>query len=207
MSTETTAHPNERGSGTPEGELDPEALSTIRQMLAEDQHQTPGAARNGRRGVDMLQTAVPISAQTTRGEPKVSILDGPRRAIRGYRPKVWHIFVAVLLLVTLWSPWLIVGFAASIVFVALGLTLVLGTDGFWYRVMRLSQRYAKKNPRGAVRLRRRFNAVATRWDRVLDKFPEGKVDGLYLPDFEQMAAADNQREHTIDQRFSDLREG
>ena len=44
-----------------------------------------------------------------------------------------------------------------------------------------------------------------KWDAVLDRFPEGTVDGLYLPDFGEMAAAETRYDEALDRRFDSLR--
>ena len=45
-----------------------------------------------------------------------------------------------------------------------------------------------------------------KWDAVLDRFPEGTVDGLYLPDFGEMAAAEARHDAALDRRFDRLRD-
>jgi len=42
------------------------------------------------------------------------------------------------------------------------------------------------------------------WDGILDRFPEGTVDGLYLPDFGELAAADDRHTEAMDRRLSGL---
>lgn len=44
-----------------------------------------------------------------------------------------------------------------------------------------------------------------KWDAVLDRFPEGTVDGLYLPDFGEMAEAEARHDAALDRRFDRLR--
>ena len=65
-------------------------------------------------------------------------------------------------------------------------------------------------PRGGSSLQGRVPDAVLRkprvkWDAVLDRFPEGTVDGLYLPDFGEMAAADTRHDEALDRRFDSLR--
>ncbi|WP_394415134.1 hypothetical protein [Sulfitobacter sp. 1A12126] len=92
------------------------------------------------------------------------------------------------------------------VFVALGVFLALGYDGFWQRAMALGRWYAARRPERAAALHARLDAFAMKWDAVLDRFPEGTVDGLYLPDFGEMAAAEARHDAALDRRFDRLRD-
>jgi hypothetical protein len=85
--------------------------------------------------------------------------------------------------------------------------LTLGHDGFWLRAMRLGSWYATRNPQRAARLQKMLDAFAMRWDMILDRLPEGSVDGLYLPDFSEMATAEVRYDAVLDRRFANLREG
>jgi len=46
--------------------------------------------------------------------------------------------------------------------------------------------------------------LSVAWDGILDRFPEGTVDGLYLPDFGELAAADDRHTEAMDRRLSGL---
>ena len=44
------------------------------------------------------------------------------------------------------------------------------------------------------------------WDAILDRFPEGTVDALYMPDFGELAAADVRHDAVMERRLESLRE-
>jgi hypothetical protein len=114
--------------------------------------------------------------------------------------------VGVLLLVY-FRPWLVVSILLLWVFLVAGIFLMLGYDGFWRRSMKAARWYAKRRPARAVELHRKLDAFAMKWDAVLDRFPEGTVDGLYLPDFRAAEHAQVQQDAAIDRRLSQIREG
>lgn len=73
--------------------------------------------------------------------------------------------------------------------------------------MGLGRWYARRRPNRAAELHRKLDAFAMKWDAVLDRFPEGSVDGLYLPDFGELATADARHDEALDRRFANLRKG
>jgi hypothetical protein len=110
-----------------------------------------------------------------------------------------------LALLVLFRPWLVVGVLLLTVFLILGVFLALGYDGFWRRGMAIGRWYAGRRPERAADLHNRLDAFAIKWDAILDRFPEGTVDGLYLPDFGEMAAADARHDAAMARRFDSLR--
>ena len=122
-----------------------------------------------------------------------------------WRPSPGMIGLAVLALLVVLRPLLVLGLILLMVFITLGVFLALGYDGFWQRAMALGRWYAKRRPERAARIHARLDAFAMRWDAVLDRFPEGTVDGLYLPDFGEKAAADLRHDEALDRRFDSLR--
>ena len=118
-------------------------------------------------------------------EPEVAVVKKGlvarlKSRVTGYRPKPKHLVFAALALLVLLRPWLVVGLILLTIFLFIGVFLILGYDGFWRRAMGLA---------------------------ILDRFPEGSVDGLYLPDFGDLATADKRHDEALDRRFSDMREG
>jgi hypothetical protein len=49
--------------------------------------------------------------------------------------------------------------------------------------------------------------MADRWDRFLDRFPQGSVDSLYMPDFQAISHDEARDEARLKQRLERLREG
>ncbi|MFG6515814.1 hypothetical protein ACGYLX_00010 [Sulfitobacter sp. 1A13496] len=114
--------------------------------------------------------------------------------------------LSLLALAVVLRPWLVFGVLFITVFIVLGVFLALGYDGFWQRAMALGRWYAARRPERAAALHARLDAFAIKWDAVLDRFPEGTVDGLYLPDFGEMAAAEARHDAALDRRFDRLRD-
>lgn len=124
--------------------------------------------------------------------------------LSGYRPKPAHIALGLLALVVLMRPWLVIGLLALTGFILAAVFLIAGYDGFWHGVMRSNRWYAKRRPERAAVILARLDRFAMRWDAVLDRFPEGTVDGLYLPDFGDMDAAERRHSEAMDRRLSGL---
>jgi hypothetical protein len=48
----------------------------------------------------------------------------------------------------------------------------------------------------------RLDAFAMRWDGLLDYLPEGRVDALYLPDFQSLQVSEKQHQEVVGNRLS-----
>ncbi|AXI45119.1 hypothetical protein C1J03_03145 [Sulfitobacter sp. SK012] len=134
-----------------------------------------------------------------------SKIEALKAKVTGYRPTPRHILLGCLLVLIVMRPWLVVGFVLLIVFVFTVIFLILGYDGFWHRSMALGRWYAKRRPKRTAELHGRMDLFAVRWDAFLDRFPEGTVDGLYLPDFGALAQADARHEEALERRLDGLR--
>jgi|GEM_PF-1755235 len=126
--------------------------------------------------------------------------------LSGYRPKPKHIGLIAFALLVVMRPWLVLGLFILCLIVMIGVFLILGYDGFWARVMSAARWYAKRRPERAMALHRKLDGMAMKWDAVLDRFPEGTVDGLYLPDFGGLAVAAKRQEEALDRRYSNIAE-
>ncbi len=126
--------------------------------------------------------------------------------IFNYRPTSKHIVFACIGLLIFFRPWLILGIIFLSGFVITGIFLILGYDGFWRRAMGLARWYARRRPERSAELHRKLDSFAMKWDGVLDRFPEGSVDGLYLPDFGDLADVEARHDAALDRRFEGLRE-
>ncbi|WP_298858299.1 hypothetical protein [uncultured Sulfitobacter sp.] len=124
--------------------------------------------------------------------------------VRAYRPTPAHIAFALIALLVLMRPWLVFGLLFIFVLVLVGVFLIAGYDGFWQGIIKASRWYAKRRPSRAAILHDRMDRFAVRWDAVLDRFPEGTVDGLYLPDFAELATADARHEEALERRLAGL---
>lgn len=214
-----TERPNSPSDAV-QDELDPNSLAAIRNLLAGDD---PAEAAQGHAATD--KRAAPSSlaqqAQVDDGSPQKmkkkkapkaprapgeSMMDRIKASVLGYRPTAKHIVLAGLALLVLFRPWLMLGLVFVLLFLVIGVFLILGYDGFWQQVMRVARWYARKHPSRSLELHRRLDTFAVQFDAFLDRFPEGTVDGLYLPDFGDLAAAEARHTEAVDRRLDNLRE-
>jgi hypothetical protein len=213
-------------------DLDPGSLAAIRTLLASEDPvepqpvaereaaqaaagQAPAAAPAPKRSrlgplapqsknnVKRQKIVKPAKAPKPEGD---SMFDVLKAKVMAYRPTPKHILLAGLALLVLFRPWLIFGLLFLFAFVVVGVILILGYDGFWHRVMGVARWYARKHPSRSAELHRKLDNFAVRFDAFLDRFPEGTVDGLYLPDFGDLAEAEARHDEALDRRFENLRE-
>ena len=212
-------------------DLDPNALDAIRSLI-ETQNETeqPAVAEATVRQAQEItaahpapppaapKPAAPVEVQQTIQKTAVSAPPAKQGRIAqakaklkakvfGYRPTSKHIMLGALTLLVLFRPWLVVGLVLMSIFTFVCVLLILGYDGFWQRSMAVARWYAKRRPSRATEIHRKLDSFAVKWDAVLDRFPEGTVDALYLPDFGDLAVADKRHEEAMDRRLATLREG
>ncbi|MEM7520430.1 MAG: hypothetical protein AAF307_05270 [Pseudomonadota bacterium] len=233
MPTEMKTTSTQDAPNPASAELDPHALSAIRDLM--QQESAPQPRRTLTRLVHSAALKQPLEpAEPEAPAPRMQPVSerrpaasaafeevAPQEAIKarssgrisrvkarltGYRPTSKHILVALAALIVFFRPWLVVG----LVFIALMATvcvfLIFGYDGFWQRVLGFARWYADRRPARAQELHRKLDSFALKWDAFLDRFPEGTVDGLYLPDLSDLAKADARHEEAVDRRLSGLRE-
>ncbi|KIN65965.1 hypothetical protein Z946_688 [Sulfitobacter noctilucicola] len=219
----------------PPSDLDPNALAAIRELLHTEATEPVQPAPE--RQTEAPAQAVPVApvaprrtrsaaapleapAVSPKGQPQQeAFADLPNEPVRraaapglkarimSYRPTPKHMILFSIALLVLFRPWLVIGLFFLSLFVMVGVFLILGYDGFWRRAMGLARWYAQRRPSRAAELHQKLDAFAMKWDAVLDRFPEGSVDGLYLPDFGELEAAESRHDAALERRFSDLREG
>ena len=73
--------------------------------------------------------------------------------------------------------------------VLLGSFAIFGADKAWSGIIKAFRAYAARSPEHAQRLAVHLDVFAMRWDALLDRMPEGSVNGLYLPDFQSIQVA------------------
>ncbi|MFL4469968.1 hypothetical protein ACERZ8_08860 [Tateyamaria armeniaca] len=143
------------------------------QEIAEEVEEQP---RTPRRGIALKAVFKPVARIM--------------RTVRDFRPNTRHLALATLaLLIVLRPHWFVVAglmIAAS----TIGAFLILGSDRIWRGVLSYLARVDARDPERAARLRTRLDTFACRWDGILDFFPDGMVDGLYMPDFQDMQNGD-----------------
>lgn len=218
-----TQDPEADRPGGPEADLDPDTLAGIRSLMAEAKKAPPRRATPAPEPTPETpqMTAAPVAAPepphpdlppiaepaTDESAPRAGLIARQRAKLLGFRPTPRQVVLAGLALLVLFRPWLVVGIVLLMLFLLIGVFLVLGYDGFWRRAMALAHWYARRRPARAAVLHARLDRFAMRWDAILDRFPEGTVDGLYLPDFGDLAEADARHAAALDRRLDGLREG
>ncbi|KIN73898.1 hypothetical protein [Sulfitobacter guttiformis] len=158
-----------------------------------------------RKGAAIVRSA-PLKSKQRESMVKPSRTSPLVDRIRGYRPTAAHIALAGFALLVLLRPWLILGLMLVLVFITVGVFLIAGYDGFWHGVVKANRWYASRRPARAAVLHARLDRFAMRWDAVLDRFPEGTVDGFYLPDFGDLATADARHDEALKRRLASLNE-
>lgn len=203
--------------------LDPNSLAAIRNLLAAEPEVKPQPveerqatkaeaafaplpdADEGGRGQRVSRAAPQKSSSAKKKTSPNNIITRAKASVLGYRPSAKHIVLACLALLIVFRPWLVLGILFLSLFIVMGIFLILGYDGFWRRGMGLARWYARRRPQRSAELHRKLDSFAMKWDAVLDRFPEGSVDGLYLPDFGDLAEAEARHDATLDRRFDSLR--
>jgi hypothetical protein len=214
-------------------ELDADAMSAIRSMLADEPPSEPLVKRGravpepavaqapSRKVLPEIepqgelpqeqappQKRVRKKAKPAKVKPDLSHLgfvDQIKFKITSFRPSGRQIAIAAAVLFVFFKPWLVIGLIALSIFITIGIFLVVGYDGFWRGVMGGARWYANRRPDRADAMHRRLDNFAMKWDGFLDRFPEGSVDGLYLPDLGQLEAAEELHQEALDRRFEGLR--
>jgi len=114
--------------------------------------------------------------------------------LRAFRPTPRHLaLVSLALLVALRPHWFVVTGVLGVALIV-GAFMFLGSDRIWRMVLAHLARVDGRNPARAALLRTRLDRFACRWDAILDFFPDGMVDGLYMPDLQAMQ--DGEEAHT-----------
>ena len=144
-------------------------------------------------------------AAAPRARRELSLPFGLRLPL-GFRPTRKHYVYGAIAALILFRPGLIIGAVLAILALFVGIFLILGYDGFWKKSMALGYWYARRRPAHAEKLHARLDNFAVKWDAFLDRFPEGTVDGLYLPDFGELATADRRHEEAMNRRLSGIQE-
>jgi hypothetical protein len=196
--------------------LDPVALAAIRAMLADQPPAPPGpetptaepllSTHKASRFPDLTEADSRPSLAASMKRRKPSLQSRFKLQVPSYRPTRRHIVLALLALTVLLWPWLVLAAVLLLVMLLTGAFLILGYDGFWRRAIGVAKWYARRRPAHADRLHRKVDRFAMKWDAVLDQFPEGTVDGLYLPDFGVWAEAEARHDAALARRLDGLRE-
>jgi len=166
------------------------------------------APKQAKRGFSLRRKAAVSKPQKPKLQQNVQPgrVAGMLEQLKGYRPKPLHVALAVLALALLMRPWVFIGLGFVLLFIVIGVYLMVGYDGFWKGAMKIGRWYASRRPERAAQLHARLDRFAMRWDAVLDRFPEGSVDALYLPDFGELEMVDKRHDAAMERRLAGLQE-
>jgi hypothetical protein len=144
--------------------------------------------------------ASPSDSELIKAKPNKQSLFGKLRL--QFQPRRKHVVWAGFACAIVLRPnWFLLTFMLPII-VFLGAFAVFGANKSWGCIMWIFSVFAGRSPQRANRFARRMDKVAVLWDGILDRFPEGMVDGLYLPDFQSILAAEERHDAVVDARLS-----
>lgn len=117
-----------------------------------------------------------------------------------------RVALAILALIVVFRPWWIVLAVVLALFAVTGLFMGFDADRIWETVLTSLQKFEERHPERGTRLRARLDRFAERWDKLLDRMPDGMVDRLYMPDFSGRGAGADKLDAVLEDRFARLRE-
>ena len=143
----------------------------------------------------ILTTRRKAAAKKKVNAPKVEGDQSRISAVMGRKkwaitPKRKHVYWAVFALIGVFRPsWIVIPFVIAILALLVSFA-IFGSDITWGAIIEAFQFFAARSPERAQRLAVRLDAFAMRWDGLLDYLPEGRVDALYLPDFQSLQVSE-----------------
>lgn len=181
--------------------LGPETLSLIRDMVSgEGGEEAPAAPRAS------ALRKTPETARPRVGAASPDVLSRAIAKVRAFRPSRRQIIWSSIALVVLIWPALVVLALVLSIFTVIGVFLACGSDRVWSGAVRLLKWYMARAPERGASLAVRLDRFALRWDNFLDRFPDGWVDGLYLPDLQSLLEADDRHDAVMATRLQRLQE-
>ncbi|WP_299602602.1 hypothetical protein [uncultured Tateyamaria sp.] len=153
-----------------------------------------------RRATDLPELEKDTYAQKRAGlfRPLTSMISRVRR----FEPKTRHLALASAALLFVVRPhWFVIAAVIAVVLIV-ATFLTLGADRIWTSVLGWLDRIEMKDHGRAEDLRAKLDTFAYRWDSVLDVFPDGMVDSLYMPDFQSLQQAEAEHQQVVAERLS-----
>ncbi|MDW4500581.1 hypothetical protein R5H30_21545 [Sulfitobacter sp. D35] len=201
---------------------DPEAIQKVAAIVREKHFEKRGAGGPGN-DIRTPSAETAVSSRPVADRPSPAVQDETNAGFRSHPeagrrmrllqrirdlqpPQARRVIWAALLFIAIIKPWLTL-FLVVVSIVAIGWTLLtLGSDRFWASVLSIINRIGRTRPARAQLLRRKLDAIAMRWDVVLDHLPERWVEDLYMPDFVAISQADARHEAAVSSRLDRLRD-
>ena len=194
-----------------------ETLTMIRGVLTEEIDADPKPKPKTTPRMRRKQAFAPLSESEGRAKqrklPRMSLprpslklnSRGRGAGLRG-RIKRKHVTLGILAGLTLWQPLVMLGVALALLALVLLAFKLIGGERIWKGVLLSLREIGQKNPAKGRDLRTRLDQMAMRWDTILDRFPDGTVDGLYMPDFQVLETEDMDYTQKVNERLARLRE-
>lgn len=127
-----------------------------------------------------------------------------KHRVLNYRPTKKHIAIAAAVLLVWFRPWLVFGLIFLALIALVGTFIGLGADRFWHWVAKHTQLYARRFPKKAAKWGPKLQRMRAKWNSWMDKLPDGTVDGLIVPDFNEMKARDDHHEEAMARRLGGI---
>lgn len=182
--------------------LGPETLSLIRDIVSDaDPVDMPEPRRAPRSLVHSAAEHTVAASQVAPSGYARRPLNKVLMRVRAFRPSRRQIFWSIFALIVLLRPAWIVLTLVLAAFATLGIFVGFGADRVWSGAVSLLKWYTQRAPVRGARLTARIDRFACRWDNLLDRFPDGWVDGLYLPDLQSLLDADDRHDAVMATRL------
>ncbi|MEO0939891.1 MAG: hypothetical protein AAFY38_17205 [Pseudomonadota bacterium] len=196
-------------------DVDPETLSMIRGMLADEEAQEQIASNPAPARFAHIHDpdAAEFVERRSAPQPHLEVYTAPKPRFRlprlpslgGWRPSPRMMIGGAVLAVLLLRPaWVVLAVVLSL-FAVLGAFVLLGSDRVWGLCIAGLRHYMARHPARAPQIAARVDRFAERWDRVLDLMPDGTVDGLYFPDLQSLMDAEDRHDAAVADRLDRLR--
>ena len=190
----------DKTSGSQDG-FDASSIDAIRDLLAQEpKTQEPSAPDRAR-----AEGEIPAQSAKSHPAPQANATRSSggsgtslRGRVLGFRPKPRQILLFAAIALVVFRPVLVIGLLLLTLMVLVGVILIVGYDTFWIRAAAIARWYARRNPEKAADLHLRLDRFAMKWDAFLDRFPEGSVDGFYLPDLGDSSDVNARHEEALE---------
>ncbi|MFK7874462.1 MAG: hypothetical protein AB8B71_01590 [Paracoccaceae bacterium] len=152
----------------------------------------------------------PKAAASQTKAARLPSLKEPDR-IRAEPVGVWRILtparivILVLLAGLVLAPNVVIVGGLCLTFITVGAFLLFSARRIWRFVAWIARAYAGSDPVRADRVYDRLDRFALRWDGLLDRFPDGMVDQLYMPDFANIEVGTADDDPVFTERLKRLR--
>lgn len=147
----------------------------------------------------LRRTAAGDTPKTTAHSKSIASFFAER--IKSYEPNRRVILGTSFVLLVILRPWLVLGWSLAAAFALLLCYLLAGPDRFWRRVIALHAAYARRRPARARRLKLKACWYARKWDRFIQRLPQGLADTMASPDLRGLMQADERHDAVIAARL------